>query len=779
MFDFGDYNTGDLLWLGDWSPTWIALLALLGVVVIGISAYDLKNLAPRRRFTLVGLRAVVYGLAVLLLLEPALDLKHVSKVKNDVAVLVDTSRSMTLKADQDGEQTRHGRAAEAIEELKPALERLEDDHNFHYFAFGENTRPSSLSSLAGATPQDDASDMAGALEEVKEELDVENLGGLVLAGDGIDTGALGRRLQRGEDLDQTTLEQFESLGAPINTLAVASSEGLRDVAVARVLHDDFAFVHNKVSIEVDLQVIGMGQTSFPVELRREGQLLQTRQVSVSADQTDYRVSFDFVPERIGKEIYTVSTPEFSGEALVENNISHFLLNVIRDKVRVLQVVGRPSWDERYLRRLLKRNPNYDLISFFILRTDTNVQLVPNDELSLIPFPTRELFEDELGSFDLVIFQNFNFEPYNMRRYLSRIAGFVKDGGGFMMVGGDLSFASGGYAGTPIEEILPVELPALRSSESVIDTRHFRPNLSEAGLRHPITQLAFDPQSNIDIWSKLPKMRGSNVVTGAKPEATVLATHPNINHDGKPMPVVTVSEVGEGRAMALTSDSTWRWALRHVGDGGTAREYQTFWNSAMRWLIKDPELKLIQVEIPEDVYPPGRQVEATVRISRPDYTPAAETSGTLRVLRRDLQKPGSDDIPESQVIDTLEFETDHSGEATFELPVSRTGVYELAAEAKTDAGRLTDQDIFLSVPNVNEFREIIPREDLLAAMAESTGGYHTILPSFDADSLNFKPPSYSKVNRRQVVQLWDSFLIFFLILGLLGAEWALRRRWGRL
>ncbi len=779
MFDLGAYNAGDVLWLGDWSPTWIAILAIAGVLVIAISAYDLRNLSARRRWLLVGLRAAVYALAVMMLLEPAVDLKHISKVKNDVAVLVDTSRSMGLKATKDGDQTRYGRAQKALDDLAPLIERTKGDHNFHFFAFGEGMRPSTRKGLGQAKPTDDASDLSGALAKVRDQLGTENLGGVIVVSDGIDTGAIGRRIHRGEDIDQGTLGLVGELDSPINTLATASSQGLRDVAVTRVLHDDFAFVHNKVSIDVDLQVVGMGKTTFPVELRREGKLLQTRQVSVNPDKTDYKVSFEFVPEHMGKEIYTVSVPEFSGEVLTENNVNHFLLNVIRDKIRVLQVVGRPSWDERFLRRLLKRNPNYDLVSFFILRTDSNVQLVPNDELSLIPFPTRELFEQELGSFDLIIFQNFNFGPYNMRRYLSRIAGFVRDGGGFVMTGGELSFGSGGYARTPIEDILPVYLPPGASAQENIDPAHFRPTLTRAGLHHPITQLAFDPQSNVKIWSQLPQMRGTNIVTGAKPNATVLATHPSLTFNGEPMPVIAVSDVGKGRSMALTSDSTWRWAFEHVGNGGVGREYQVFWNSAIRWLIKDPELNLIKVEAHGDIHPPGDDTKVTVHISKPDYTPAANTPGTLEVLRRDLSKPRADKLPPQKHIQTVKFTTDQDGKAVVSIPVDKTGVYRLIAQAKTKAGKLRAQDIFLSVPDVNEFREIIPRAHLLASLARASHGYHTVLPDLNASSIRLEPPRYVKVNRRRVIQLWDSSVVFFIILGLLGTEWTLRRHWGRL
>ena len=496
---------------------------------------------------------------------------------------------------------------------------------------------------------------------------------------------------------------------------------------------------------------------------------------MTEDKTRYRVSFEFVPKRIGKEIYSVSVPEFSDEVLLENNINHFLLNVIRDKVRVLQVVGRPSWDERFLRRLLKKNPNFDLISFFILRTDESVRVVRNDELSLIPFPTRELFEDELGSFDLVIFQNFNFGPYNMRRYLSEIADFVQDGGGFVMVGGDLSFASGGYAQTPIEDILPVRLPASSSPEQSIDYGHFRPEVTDAGTSHPITQLAFDPSSNRQIWSELPPFHGTNIVTGAKPDATVLATHPDLRYRGKPMPVITVQETGKGRSMALTSDSTWRWAFEHVGSGGTSREYQVFWNSAIRWLIKDPELKLIRLEIPDDVYAPGDTARVRVRISKTDYTPARNRSGRLEIMFRPLQDQSEDTLPDTTTLKTVEFQTDHNGEAVVEVPIRDKGVYQLRASSDG----LSDEDILLAVPDVNEFREIIPRAELLDSMASASDAYHDLLPDLSGSSFEFEPPRYVQINRRKVIQLWDTAIIFGLIIALLGLEWTFRRRWGRL
>ena len=171
----------------------------------------------------------------------------------------------------------------------------------------------------------------------------------------------------------------------------------------------------------------------------------------------------------------------AGERVLDNNAYAFTVQVIRDKIRVLQVVGRPSWDVRSLRSLLKRNPNVDLISFFILRTNESVDSARTHELSLIPFPTDELFYHELGSFDLVIFQNFTHRGFRISQYLPKIRDFVKDGGGVVMIGGEQSFAGGGYANTAFASFLPVVM----SPADKIHSDRFVPELTDIGQVHPI------------------------------------------------------------------------------------------------------------------------------------------------------------------------------------------------------------------------------------------------------------------------------------------------------
>ncbi|MBH25012.1 MAG: hypothetical protein CMH57_11260 [Myxococcales bacterium] len=779
--DLGEYNEWSLLFLGGWGPGVLTVLVILGLLVFGLSWYDLRDMRPHRRWTLVALRVAVYLIAVALLLEPALELKNVTKVKNHIAVLVDSSLSQTLKVG-DGETRRIDRATTFVrEELKELLTTPNDDHIFDVYTFDSELTPSSYEEVGrGVEPRGDATRTIEAIEEVANRVGRRDLGGFVLLSDGIDSGLLGGRVRRGELIDRETSAFLERLDVPIHALATASSEGLKDLSVESVQYDDFAFVRNSITIDVTLRVVGFEPRRIPVVLKREGQLLQTREVEVGPDNTEYRVTFEFVPQQIGKEIYTVSTPHYENEALTENNRKDFVLKVIRDKIRALQVVGRPSWDERFLRQLLKQNPNVDLISFFILRTAENAQVVPTNELSLIPFPTRELFEEELGSFDIVIFQNFNFRPYGMSQYLRRIADYVRDGGGFVMIGGELSFTSGGYAGTPLSDILPVMLPPPGNRDALLSEQEYNLELTDAGMRHPITQLAFEPALNRELWAKLPPLEGTNLVFGAKPGATVLGYHPKLRSNGGPLPVVTVGEAEKGRVMAVTTDSTWKWSFHAFGRGGTSRPYHAFWNSAIRWLIKDPELKLLQVKADQTVLPPGGKVGVSARVVRADYAPAEGVKGTLEVLYRPLSAlDGPAGVAtEPKVLQALEFTTDAQGRADVTLPADEPGAYTVRASARTESGNLVDEDIFLVTLDSQELRSIEPREPLLKQLAEVTQGTYERVEDAD-DGFQFKEPRVVRINRRKVIDVWDTLYVLLIICSLLGSEWMLRRRWGRL
>ena len=770
---FGDFNSGDVLFLSGFSNELFGLLIFFALLILIATAIDLRGLSTVRKTLLVGLRVLSLTILVGIILEPALELKHVSHEKNHVAILVDASESMNVGV---GEETRMTRAIAFLKELAPHLEELRDKHYFEFFSFGEVLESSTLYELSEQSEGEfKDTRILNSIEEFSQLYGPNELGGLVLISDGIDRGRLGRRSRSGEALDSATREWLTKLDIPIHTVSVSGVNHVLDVSIEEVLHDDFAFVHNKVSVDVSVKIQGIRLRTLPVTLKRQGEIISTQEISVRQDQNTYKVTFEFVPERMGKELYTVSVPVYSGEVLKTNNSMSFLLKIIRDRIRVLHVCGRPTWDVRFLRRLLKENPNVDLISFFILRTASSLQLVPSDQLSLIPFPTRELFDDELGSFDLVIFHNFNFGPYAMRRYLKNVRDFVLNGGGFAMIGGDLSFTVGGYQGSDIESVLPVELPPEGSGATVISEEPFKLSITEAGMRHPITQLAFDPVVNRKLWSLLSPMNGANLVLGSKPEATVLAEHPVLKSKTGKMPVLTVWEAGEGRVLTLTVDSTWRWRMEMGEREDTRRLYTKFWSNAIRWMIRDPELKLTRIDVPEDTLRPGEEAPVKLKLYNRDYSFAANTTGWLRLYRLEGLLEG-EVLKGEQKIEEISFKTDDKGSFEWKVPIVKEGAYlvRVSVDGNPD---MEDEEHFLVVKDTQELRDIIPRPELLERLSSETGGQFIELPS-EVPDLEFAEPRVVKVNLRSIISVWDHPVTLVLLILLLAAEWILRRRFGR-
>ncbi len=429
----------------------VIVAAFIAALAIGLSAVSLIEERRGRWWLLLLLRAAGVLACLVAALEPAIELRQIIRVANHVAVLVDVSRSMEVRP-PDGGASRAERAAALVRQAAPRFAAWEQaGHRVDLYSFGEVLAPATPDSLA-ARPTGEATRIGEALAEVRARYDGRDLGAVVLISDGIDTGRIGEG-----PLDATTRNTVQALAAPIHTVGVGESS-LRDVSVAAVLADEFAFVRTPVTVEAVIRQHGLPDRQIELTLSRDGRPIATRSVILKGDHSEERVSFDWLPDHPGNFVFQIATPVLAGEALSSNNSQVFTVKVIRDRVRVLHLCGRPSWDQRFLRAMLRRDPNVDLVSFFILRTETDEQPWNRNELSLIPFPTFEIFEEQLKSFDLVIFQNFNFAPYGVEPFLPGVRDYVEEGGAIAMIGGDLSFASGGYGSTALRDVLPVELP---------------------------------------------------------------------------------------------------------------------------------------------------------------------------------------------------------------------------------------------------------------------------------------------------------------------------------
>ena len=751
-------------------PAWVTGLVIAAAVAVVVLAA--KNLqGTPRALRLLALRTGAVLLAVYLYLQPAVQLEQVTRVRNHLLLLVDGSASMALQDGPDGPR-RADRVADLLRRSSDDLEELAADHVVDVLRFAEDVVPTSTAAVVAAPPIDGAATgILEALEAAEEPVGGEDLAAVVLLSDGADNGLLGA-LPRGEALPDDLAERLTALGVPVHGLVAGDPDRFTDLAVRRVTAQPFSFLRSPMQLEATLTGVGLPRGRVRVTLERDGHPERSVTADLATGTGEAIVRFDVTPDRVGRTVWSVVAEPVPGETLLDNNRRDVVVQVIRDKVRVLQVAGRPSWDERNVRRLLKRNPNVDLISFFILRTSASQQLVPNNELSLIPFPTRELFEEQLERFDAVILQDFDYRPYQMRRYLPRISSFVRRGGALVMTGGSQSFSTGGYHGTPVAELLPVTINPPGLMETMLSTDTFPVRLTEAGRRHPVTRLSPDRAENERIWQGLPALEGVNLVREVLPHGVVLAEHPFLTlPDGSNHPVVVAGEAGEGRVLTVLTDSVWRWALPAAAEGGDPRHHLRFWNNALRWLLKDPEWKRIRIQPEQDAVFPGERVRVQVSVVDRAWQPAAGVA-----VEVDLRPAGGG--PEG-VRQVHRGPANGEGRLTLEVEGPAPGAWSVQARASLDGVVEEDSAVFLVRRTPTELEDAAIREDLLRAIARTTGGEVRRLPGASLTDLERRPPRVLRVDRRRTVELWHTPWALVLAVLLLGSEWWLRRRRGLL
>jgi len=772
-----------------------AILALVAVAVLlavaeGVAAFRRPRSAVPRRVSLGLLALRLLALASLLsvVFELTLRIEQVSASGRRLVVLVDRSASMALAdAPAKGEpvQTRQARAEQLWKRSADARVGWRDDGLvLEVRGFDLQTRPLTgdvAETLAGE-PDGAGSDLARALSELSQpEPDRAPLAGVIVVSDGLVAG------------DDATAAHIEAVGTALEVPITTVSTGapfIRDVSVAEVLAGEFAFVENVTELEATIVAHGLAGTTTLVKLRRDGVEVASHRIQLGTDGVPTPVRFEVAPDRVGQFVYEIVVPAQEDEATVANNARAFVVKVLRDKVRVLHVAGRPDWDVRALRTLLRRDPNVELLSYYILRgLDDIAREDTTAALSLIPFPTDELFEEELGSFDLIILHNFDSVRHQVEQYLDNIARYVEEGGALVLIGGDLAFTDLGYGLPELANLLPVD----SRTRSRLEHEPFRPTVTDEGRRHPITAWLATADAG---WDELPALSNYNPLSpsprGDIIGAASLLVHPDATDArGRPRPILGVAEPGRGRTMVLATGSTWQLGFAPdlpLIDG--ARPYDLLWLSAVRWLLRDDTSGRLTLETDKPRYRVGEPVELSAKTWSASYAaePSIEVPWALRPLGE-----GEDGKPPAAIAEG-QWTTDGLGRAREVLEDLPVGSY--VAEARRDLGEQSSEDgegmsehevrrVFIVEPPGRELAQVDadPGIARLAALAESTRG--DALWAVDGDTLPRRIPlaeprsarEGQRVDARRDLPLWNGWLALLLLVASFGGEWLLRRRQG--
>ena len=270
----------------------------------------------------------------------------------------------------------------------------------------------------------------------------------------------------------------------------------------------------------------------------------------------------------GMNVLQFSLAPAAGELTDRNNAAVVQINGVRDRLRVLLVSGEPHAGERVWRNLLKSDASVDLVHFTILRPPEKQDGVPVDELSLIAFPTRELFVEKIKEFDLIIFDRYRMRGILPMSYIDNVVDYVRTGGTVLVAAGPEFGAVDSLWRTPLADILPV-VPT-----SKVITGGFRPELTDLGRRHPVTEglEKLAPKGGWGRWFRLMELQarsGQVVMKGPRD-----------------LPLLVLDRVGEGRVAVLASDQAWLWGRGYEGGGPQLELLRRL----AHWMLKEPELE---------------------------------------------------------------------------------------------------------------------------------------------------------------------------------------------
>ncbi|MGZ5792788.1 MAG: hypothetical protein ACXWI7_11250 [Croceibacterium sp.] len=398
--------------------------------------------------------------------------------------------------------------------------------------------------------------------------------------------------------------------APLHAL-IAGKKNERDRLIVLEQSPRFGVVGREVTTKFRIEDPAGG--TAPVTLSVGGDVVRRLDVPVGKS-----VELPITVGNPGANVVELEVAPGPNELTLDNNRALFTINGVRDRLRVLLVSGEPYQGERAWRNLLKSDPAVDLVHFTILRTPQKDDFTPVRELSLIVFPMRELFEQKLKEFDLIIFDRYESGGLITRDYFKNIADYVKGGGALLVSVGPQFATQRSLYRTPLGAVLPAS-----PLGDVLETP-FKPKVTEIGQRHPVT--ADLPQMGAP--GKEPDWgRWFRVVTSRTEHGNAVLS----GADDKPL--VVLDRVGEGRVAELLSDHLWLWN-RGIDGGGPQPELV---RRVAHWLMKEPDLEEEALRATSV----GGRIEVTRRTLATTFPPVTMTSpdGSTKTITLNQTSPG--------------------------------------------------------------------------------------------------------------------------------------------
>jgi uncharacterized membrane protein len=732
------FSEGKFVFLSGW-PGW--LLPLLVVLVAGGIAYRVWQtkssfvpLSNLKRVLVWLLQTAFLAVLLLMLWRPALSLAALQEKQNAIAVLVDTSQSMTTA---ENGTARIDKVNQALQ--SSAFQKMREKYQVRLFSFDQNVlraNPKEALMAGGSSTR-----IADSIASVFRQERGVPMGAVVVISDGSENnGGIG----------QVQMDEIRRQRIPIHTVGVGDPTPQKDIEVEAVSAPAQSLKRSRFALYLSFSQQGFDGQKANLLVKDNGAVIAGKEIVLKPGrQTETLMVKAGDP---GIRVLEASVEPLADEQNRNNNRSTHVLDVKEEKRRLLYLEGDPRWEMKFIRRALDLDDTIELAS--ALKTTQNKvyrQGVSGPEELKDGFPTSV---EELFSYEGVIIGSIEANSLTAAQQ-TLLREFVdRRGGGLLFIAGRQSFSESGWHKSSMAELFPVVMADRKGtfSRSLVNAK-----LAAAGVESPITRLVDGLDENIRLWNSLPQINDFQSLGQAKPGAEVLLTGP------QNQPLLVTHTYGRGRVGALASGGTWRWQMQLDHQDLT---HETFWQQLSRWLVSETPNR-VQLNVSQRLLRDTGAMELRAEVRDKNYQLTSESTVNAEITKPDGQ------------LDLIKLQADPqtAGNYSARYELTSPGSYLVKASA-VSGDQLVGQHA-ITVRREDGVAEAFHRylnQELLQRLSTATGGRYYPISDF-ARLTEEVTYSESGISLRESRDLWDMPVMFLLATILRGAEWLLRRRWG--
>lgn len=735
---------------------WLTALVVGALALYALWTYrQVAALSGRDRARLLALRVALLLVLLVALLRPMLLLKVAVPQQNFVGIILDDSRSMQV-ADYNGQPRSAFVTQELARTNAPLLTALGKRFNLRVFRFSSSAER--LQSTADLTFDGTATRLGDALDRARSELSGLPVAGLIVATDGSDNA---------ERTIDASIAGLKAQGMPVFAVGIGRDRLTRDVQVTRVEAPPRALKGSSLVLDVLITQVGYAGAKVALTVEDAGRIVGSQDVTLPGDGESATVKVRLKTADVGPRLFQFRIAPQPKEEVVLNNARDVLIEVVNRREKILYVEGEPRPEPKFIRQAAGLDDNLQVV--LLQRTAEATSNTPDkywragvdgpDELK-DGFPTSK---EELFKYRGVILGNMEASAFSADQL--RMLGEYVDvrGGGLLMLGGPRSFAEGGWAGTPVDDALPVVLdrgsrgPQYPPAEIVV-----KPTRIGAG--HPSLQITEKDADAAAKWRDLPPLTSLNPIRDAKPGATVLLT--GVDERSREQIALAVQRYGRGKALALTPQDTWLWRM-HARMDVKDQTHHLLWQRLLRWLVDGVPDRVMVTAAPGRVQK-GEPVTITATVVDPEYKGINDARVTARLT---AASGAAQDVP-------MEWTVEHDGEYRARFTPAENGVYQVSVGGTTKDGKDTTRGTasVRVAPSDAEYFDAAMRRPLLERLAAETEGRF-----FEAADVSTLPDAIAYSGKGITVteerELWDMPLLLAALLALMSGEWWMRRQRG--